>query len=188
MDYTAVNAKVRAMTTGDVKRILPWLPDKPRRELLSLMVPESIHGRGIHEYLPLWRRLHQCDKENRRALLPLIGMEIDLRNIVWMYRLKKYYGVSGVATYGKLIPIRHRLTEGQTRLMAEAGDPRQLLSVVSQGPYAGFFPSFNKPEKYLCLGLEARYKRQARLHPRSLAPVCAYLYAWQMKALGVAAW
>ena len=160
---------------GDgLRKISMWIPVKYLRDLLAMMMPET--ERGVSDYISLWRRLRYGCIADRRALLPLIGAEIDLRNIVWMYRLKEYYGVFGGVTYGRLIPIRYRLTEETMRKMADAKDCKALLAVVSQGPYAEVFPSFIKPERSLYHALAALYGKQARIHPDSLAPVCACLH------------
>jgi len=185
MGYTAVNTKIRAMGKRfgikDLDRILLWLPDKPSRDLLTAMMFER--ERGITGYLLLRRALRYACKADRRALTSLAGMEADLCNIVWMYRLKKYYGVTGDATYGRLIPIRYRLTEEMTRRMVSAKDEEGLLAIVSQGPYAAVFPSFERPERLMHQALVKQYNKQARLHPNTLAPVCAYLYEARMRAV-----
>jgi len=124
--------------------------------------------------------LHRLDAADRKAMLPVIGAEIDLRNIVWLYRLKEYYGVVGQAGCVRLIPVRYRLSSEvfQQMLTAEAG---ALLSVVKQGVYAGIFPDFLHPEMYVNRGLASAYARQTRLYQRGLAVVCRYFFARRMQ-------
>jgi V/A-type H+-transporting ATPase subunit C len=181
MNYTAVNTKISAMGTGDenYKRIVAWLPSKGLRDFIQLMMPGKT--RDIPDYLHLWKRIKQLDGSNRRALLPLVGMEIDLVNIVWMFRLKRYYGISGDKTYGWLIPVVYRLTQEQTRQMGNTQDDKGLLALLKQTPYGTVFADFDKPEQRMFSILEGQYKKTARLYPQSLAPVCDFLFTIQMK-------
>lgn len=186
MNYAAVNAKVRAMgadtespaRSDDLARISRWLPEKRLCDFVALMMGE----RDIPGYLYLWQRLHRLDKPNRRALSPLVGMEIDLRNLVWIYRLKHFYGVAGGETFGRLIPLRYRLSEGHMRQMADAKDEKSLLAIIAQSPYAAIFSALEGAEQAINRALTRQYKRQARLYPHTLAPVCRYLFARKMEA------
>jgi hypothetical protein len=183
MKYTAVNTKVHAMgADGDCQRVVAWLHDKKIRDFVQLMMPERIPNRDIPDYLLLWKKLNRLDKKNRRVLHPLIGTEIDLRNMIWMYRLKRFYNVAGDATYGRLIPIRYRLTEALTREMVDSKDEKNLHNRVALSPYAAVFPSFERPERLMYRALSALYKKAARYHPHSLAAVCAFLYEGFMRA------
>jgi V/A-type H+-transporting ATPase subunit C len=164
-----------------------WLHEKGPRNFIASLFPEAGPPRGINEYLSLWRKTNVLDKTNRPILRSLLGMEIDLHNIVWMYRLKRYYGVYGDGTYGFLIPVRHRLVPEMTKRMADAKDERRLLSVAAEGPYSRVFPHFERPEQLLYQALAAHYKKEAKAHPHSLAPVCGYLFAKQMEARNLTA-
>jgi vacuolar-type H+-ATPase subunit C/Vma6 len=175
----------RTSFAQDLKRILPWLHDKALRDFVALMTHEPERGRDISDYLTLWKRLHRMDNANRKALLPVVGMEIDLRNTVWIYRLKRYYKVTGGETFGRLIPLRYRITETQARQMADAKNGKDLLAVFAESGYASIFQSFERAEQAINLALALQYKKMARLYPHSLAAVCGYLFAKKMETQNV---
>jgi hypothetical protein len=184
-DYTVLcNAAVIKKDTGyndDVRRVLLWLQEKPLRDFVHLFMSVPGISRDIPLYLTLWKKLHSLDKNNRNALLPVLGMEIDLRNIVWAYRLKTYYNVQGNNLFGRLIPLRYRLNEAITCEIANAKTGKDLLVVLAKSPYTAIFPNFTHMEQKINHALAMQYKKQARLHPHTLAGVCRYLFAKQME-------
>ncbi|MCL2190144.1 MAG: V-type ATPase subunit [Defluviitaleaceae bacterium] len=180
MNYFALNAKVHAMY-GSAKsgegvsyafcrtQILRWVQDKKLRSFIADVFPMESVWRDIAHFMHVWARLHRLDRANRNALIPAMGAEIDLTNIVWMYRLKKFYGVTGSEVFGRLIPVRYRLSEGEMRTIAQAKD----VEVPSM--YASVLQDFTQPEQKIRREIARLYKKQARLHPQSLANVCALL-------------
>jgi len=172
MNYHALNTKIKAAQQQECD-YLRWLPSKSLRDFMHIY-------EGT-DPVATWKRLARLDKNNRQALAPTLGMEIDLMNIVWMYRLKKFYNVIGEGTFGRLMPVRYRLTEEETKQMALAKDEDALLTLVGNSPYGTVFPSFTRPELKAYTTLAIQHKKQARLHPNSLAPLCAELFALKME-------
>jgi V/A-type H+-transporting ATPase subunit C len=128
----------------------------------------------LHYYLRLWK-MKGVDKRNGLVLERVMGTEIDLRNIVWMYRLKKYYDVHGPDLYAHLIPVHHRLTRADIRRMAE-NDMEGFKKEVAAGPYrAVFAPGYGNPDRDMGLALSRLRHREAKRNPDTLAGAIAYL-------------
>ena len=190
MNYAAVNAKINAMGAKPMPEqisqaaisICRYIPDMQQRDYIMAAARPS-HTDSLHYYTAQWKRLARLDKPNPVALRPALGAEIDLNNILWMYRLKKYHGIVGDETYGYLIPLRYRLSREATRRMAEAATHEALLGELALSPYATDLGSLAgkpqaalTPEQALTKAVYHRYQTAARRYPNSLAAVMAYLH------------
>ena len=173
-----------------VTSICRYIQDKPLRDYINAIAATD---KDINFYLAQWKRAAKLGTQNKTALKHILGTEIDITNIIWMYRLKKYHRIKGSATYGYLIPIRHRLSNDATRHMAEAATIKALLEVVAQSPYGmavqftrvqsdwhgqNTQPSYKRlsPEGQLVNAISKHYQAAARRYPNSIAPVVAYLH------------
>jgi len=188
MKYAAINAKIKAMRSvrheaiaRQAADICRYIPGKLHRDYVKAMAQAGQTG-DIHYYTTQWKRLARLDKPNPAALKSILGAEIDLKNIMWMYRLKRYYRITGDATFGYLIPIRYKLSRDLTRRMADCITPAALLDEVASCVYAQDFehmtnmpPRVPTPEQMLLAATCRRYQAAARRYPDSLAPALAYL-------------
>ena len=59
-------------------------------------------------------------------------------NLTWIYRAKKYYGMSAAQIYALIVPIHYRLTREQIRRMAEAADVHELLEIMETTKYGRY--------------------------------------------------
>ena len=204
MNYSAINAKLRAMSARPTKNyeaisqavtsICLYIPSKNLRDYVIATALTVTQGGSIHFYMTQWKRLNRLDKPNRTVLRGILGAEIDLINILWMYRLKRYHRITGDATFGYLVPIRYKLSREITRRMAESATAKALLDEVADSPYAKDFGRLktgeytseawengrSTPEQMLAEIIGRRYQVAARRYPNSLAPVLAYLYKLRM--------
>jgi len=162
--------------------ICRYIQARPCRDYIAAMASPD---RDINYYLSQWKRVAKLDKQSKVALKHILGTEIDITNILWMYRLKKYHRVKGNDTYGHLIPIRYRLTQAQTQHMADASNPQTLLEAIAQSPYSTDIdftgatqlpPKQLSPEQQLFHAINKHYRRAVRRYPGTLATTAAYLY------------
>ena len=169
-------------------RICRYIPDKTQKDYVRAMAAPSGEG-SFQYYIAQWKRLGHLDKSNRIALRDALGAEIDLNNILWMYRLKRYHRIKGNETYGYLVPIRYRLSHEATQRMADCPTPKALLDEVAYGPYKtdivisqaqafnnGPYTGQSTPEQALAKAIQKRYETAARRYPNTLATALAYLY------------
>jgi len=217
MNYAAVNAKVRAMSARLIKpqdyesaiaemeseahlrqdifltavSICRYIPIKAHK---SYVMAEAKPAEDlIAYYMAQWKGLSQMNKPNHTALKGIVGAEIDLTNILWIYRLKHYHRVTGSGTYGYLIPIRYKLSHAKTQRMAEAGNLKALFDEVSDSPYGMDYIRMLtnegrvSPEQALVNIIDAKYQSAARRHPNTLAPTLAYLHRKKLEVNGLIA-
>ena len=162
-------------------RICRYIPDKINRNFLMQMA--EVNMGNIQYYTSQWKRLKQLDKANSVVIRGILGVEIDLNNILWMYRLKRYHRLKGDATYGYLIPIRYKLSQAITQRMAECKTPKELLDEIEKSPYSGELSKLKPtkgsrltPEQSLLKIIERRYELVARRYPNTLIPALSYIH------------
>jgi V/A-type H+-transporting ATPase subunit C len=135
----------------------------------------------LYYYIHLWKTKNNLpNKKNRRVLERVKGTEIDLRNILWMYRLKKYYNLHGASLYVHLIPICHRLNRADIRRMAESAGMEAFIQEAASGPYKNVFTAegavYTLPDRDIKRALASLHTREAKQNPDTLAVVIAYLF------------
>ena len=178
VNYAALNAKIAGrhnISAGDGAIMLRWLPRGQVRKLIEDMVAVPGYMRTVKDYIRIWKCARQLNNVNARVAQSILGTEIDLRNIVWLYRMKKFRGIMGEEAYGKLIPVRWRLKNSYWRRLTNALDESALLDVLANGPYANIFDSFVRPERALDAAVARVCRAEAKRYPKSIAALCGFL-------------
>lgn len=106
------------------------------------------------------------------------GSRIDLLNMTWIYRAKKYYQLPVGSMYTLVIPINYRLKDEEIRAMVMAesmGKLKELLEQTWYGKHALDF-EWDDLENLYRQFLRRLYWEERRKNPYSMAAVTAYLY------------
>jgi len=114
-------------------------------------------------------------KKHRIAMQRVIGAEIDMQNIIWLYRLKRFYQIFGDASYGYLVPIRHRLTKDEFIRLVQS-DTTGFMKELSQMPYANVFNDFRMAQRRLRDALCKRYKAEKGSYIAQLSEAVYEMY------------
>ncbi len=132
----------------------------------------------LYYYLNLWR---EKDKyllgENKKAVTDIIGTEIDLLNLAWLYRLKVFYNIATdkqILTY--LIPIKHRLKMPSISAMVAAKTREELSAEILKTPYGKYIVETDKPEKSLNKEMIRALRKTCMTSSNSLATTLNYIY------------
>ena len=216
MDYTAVNAKVKAMRAN--------LLTKPQYQLLcqsksgshyfeqlkgyqaysegrfsESMLSDSLNeeykrlrlfmgngeGRRIlylaeqQDFMKAWSfvRTLPASSANRQALTYIKGSEIDLNNLLRIYRLKRYF--QNAEIYPQLIPVCYKLSKENIKQMAESPGVGEFIVALKHSPYAGL--SFENAEisleREISFKVRHIYSKMEKRYPRSLAGVLGYFFS-----------
>ena len=66
----------------------------------------------LYYFSMMWKeRKGNWDKKDKEMLTKELGAKIDLLNLQWIYRAKKYYHMLAPDIYTLLIPIQHKTFE-----------------------------------------------------------------------------
>lgn len=106
------------------------------------------------------------------------GTQVDLLNILWIYRCKNYYTVSDSQIYSFLIPINHRVSSKEIKAMVEAPTNTELMEIIGQCFYGRNyqFDSLSSIESQFGGILNDIYLEAFKKSPYSLAAISAYFH------------
>ncbi|MCL2215692.1 MAG: V-type ATPase subunit [Defluviitaleaceae bacterium] len=123
----------------------------------------------------LWRKLGAVDKPSRSSLRRVLGTEMDLRNILWIYRLKQFHKIEGSAAVGHLLPAGYRLT--RVTELVECKDAPALVEALAKSPYGEIFSNpadFRLGEQALAKAVRAQFRAES--FRQNAACICKFLY------------
>lgn len=95
----------------------------------------------IYYFTKSWRLKDKILKgNNKKAMTLRLGTEIDLLNIMWIYRSKKMYDMSSADIFTYLIPINYKLTIAQLTKLIGAVTLDEYMNQLSSTKYKYFIP------------------------------------------------
>lgn len=100
-----------------------------------------------------FEKIYNLAKKVNKNLQFLIGTEIDLLNIIWIYRAKKYFGYSVEDTREILIPVNYKINKRIQEELLNCIDFNEIKTVLENTVYKNVFLDENEIEyekdKYL---------------------------------------
>ena len=106
------------------------------------------------------------------------GSKIDLLNLQWIYRAKKYYNMKPADIYLLLIPIHYKLSTDLVKEMVEAPGLEEFEAAVLRTTYSrhyNFRQNLTIEQMYTdCL--QYLYTTDQRRNPYSIAAINTYLF------------
>lgn len=119
-------------------------------------------------------------KMNVKILEKFFGTKLDLLNIQWIYRSKKYYNISEAQLYSMLIPIYYKLDETALKKLISATDINDFLKIF-ETTYYGMMSKKILYEKADIESFSAEIMRAVNLdsvrkNPYSVALLNSYLF------------
>ena len=123
--------------------------------------------------------------DDREMLDELFGIEADIKNILWIYRAKKYYGLSKEMLYRYMIPAHHRLQKAQIKEFVDA-DLDKFITLLKSSFYKEIivFPSEQAELQYTRYMFKVQ-KLSMKMNPYSLASVIGYMYLKETEVLNI---
>ncbi len=135
----------------------------------------------LYHFKWLWRLKDKfTDKDERNTLTQCFGSKLDLLNIQWIYRSKKYYHLETADIYTLLIPVNYRLKQSEITKMAETDSLEEFFTALG-GTHYGVL---SQTDLRISPDLEALYEQvmnrihsmTARKSPYSAAILNSYFY------------
>lgn len=133
----------------------------------------------VYYFTKSWKLKDQyLNGNNRKAFTHRIGTEIDLLNIMWIYRSKKMFdmGSADILTY--LIPINYRLSMAQLSKLISATSLEEFMNLLSTTKYKDFALSLRNGtmEQDYARIINKIYLYNITRYPASMAVVNYYLF------------
>lgn len=121
------------------------------------------------------RKLEQKDQE---MLTKELGAKIDLLNLQWIYRAKKYYHMLAPDIYTLLIPIQHKLSNQEFKDLVEAPSVEEFTRRLNETYYGKKYEFGEQVQMESVVNecVEHILTIAYRNHPYSLASIQQYLF------------
>lgn len=116
--------------------------------------------------------------KNREAFTQRIGTEIDLLNIMWIYRSKKMYDMNSAQIFTYLIPVNYKLGVSQLSRLVQAVTIDEFLTILNSSRYKSFVKFLKDGSmefEYVRL-INKIYLTNITRYPASMTSVNYYLF------------
>ncbi len=138
----------------------------------------------VYYFTKSWRLKDTVLKgNNRKAFTQRMGTEIDLLNIMWIYRSKKMYDMNSADIFTYLIPVSHKLTVSQLSRLVSSVTIDEFLNLLGTTRYKSFV-SFLKngtmEYEYIRI-INKIYLINMTRYPASMTVVNYYLFRKDME-------
>lgn len=135
----------------------------------------------LYYFKTIWKIKNKILSRNEQKLLDAcFGCRLDLLNLQWIYRAKKYYRLAPSDIYALLIPVNYKLCSTDISRLAEAPGMEEFFAVLKGTWYGStHYPDLNeKPDPELLYHeiLNRIYANAGRRHPYSIAILDSYLF------------
>ena len=185
LDYeTLIQSKNVADLVGNLKgsvyyKVLsPLVESKDRHNLFDIEMAVDLHF--------FMMMLKMKDKllsgNDWKSVTRSFGIEIDIMNIMMIYRCKRLFNLSKEATLNHVIPHWYRLSRGQLVQLAESRDVQEFKDLILKTKYRSIF---NVNEEHLWEANSLNYSyRMYKSHLRrdyfNIGTTMAYLHLKEM--------
>ena len=127
----------------------------------------------------LWKAKNSLDREDKEAFASWLGTDIDMLNIMWIYRGKKFWNFPDELIYTYILPIRYRLSAEDISKMVQAESAKALEDYVrSNTIYGELFDNHGEgifiEENYNYIA-HKKARSVMSAHPLTMAAVYAYI-------------
>ncbi|HIS56766.1 MAG: V0D/AC39 family V-type ATPase subunit [Lachnospiraceae bacterium] len=136
----------------------------------------------LYYFSYIWKTKDKVLKaKDRKVLTEVYGPRLDLLNVQWIYRAKKYYDMAPVYIYSLLIPCNYKIRPAVIKSLVECGSLDEFTAILSKTPYAA---AYRKETDGDILSIETLYTTilknifslANRRNPYSIACINSYLY------------
>ena len=134
---------------------------------------------NLYYFVSMWKDHKKILKDKELELFARdYGTQINMLNIQWIYRAKKYFSLSPPDIYALLIPIQYKISTGLVKEMVEAPTLEEFQNAVQKTSYARHY-DFGQNltvEKMYADYLYYLYTTDRRRNPYSIASINTYLF------------
>ncbi len=138
----------------------------------------------IYFFKKVWKlKDHILSGKNLKVVTMIYGTQIDLLNLLWTYRSKKFYDVETGKILASIIPINYKLSKQELTTLVEAVSVEEFMKLV-QNTYYGKLNDATNADSLELLYLQMYqqlYDTCSLKFPKSMAPVISFLYLKELE-------
>ncbi len=138
----------------------------------------------VYYFTKSWRLKDTIlSKNSRKAFTQRMGTEIDLLNIMWIYRSKIMYDMNAAQIFTYLIPVNYKLTPAQLSRLVQAVTIEEFINNLSSTRYRKFIEFLkNGTMEYEANRIINKiYLSNITRYPASMTTVNYYLFLKDME-------
>ena len=138
----------------------------------------------IYYFKSVWKAAHvQLGRDDMKIILKSYGTEIDLLNMQWIYRAKKYYGLSEAEIYAQIIPVYYKLHKKDIMNLVSTSGDDAFLHALQKVSYASKYhiSSPHEIERIYTRILNKIHDSEIRNDPYSIACIDSYFYSKEVE-------
>ncbi|HOO26989.1 MAG TPA: V-type ATPase subunit [Lachnospiraceae bacterium] len=133
----------------------------------------------LYYFTRLWKMINQqFSGLDLEILIRSYGYKIDILNMQWIYRCKKYYKVTTADICAMVIPINYKLHKEELTNLIESANIEEFDRIMKSTAYGKLYPDIsgdNLEEIYIYL-LDKINDTDSDRYPYSIAIINTYLY------------
>ncbi len=123
----------------------------------------------------------KLSNQDQKYFDEIIGTHIDLLNIQWIYRIKKYYNLSSGEILNYIIPFHFKIKREELQNMSQVNNAEDLLEHILYGPYQELLENAIKGvnnifERFFLNYIYRKLKQIKSKSFFSISNILAYLY------------
>lgn len=138
----------------------------------------------IYYFKKMWKLKDKKLKgDNLKVLTHRLGSEIDILNIMWLYRSKRFFNIHSTDSYSYIIPIHYKLRKEQLMKLIEAPSIEEFITILNTTYYKKISDTLidGTMEIYFQKIMMDIAEKNAARYSSSMAPVYAYLFKKQIE-------
>ena len=176
-DWTSIGSQISPYLDEDYAKIRCFINDSNiRRYLVNLLIKHRTSSDALHYYTNLWKdKDRYLSGASKDIAAKIHGTEIDMYNLICIYRLKKNYKPVKEFVYKHILPINYKLPPEMVSQLVETDTPaamREIIQSTCYGKYFGEGDSYSAFYK----ALSDVYKRVSYKNTNSIAPIIYYFF------------
>ncbi len=156
-----------------------YAPLKKLKDAQNVTLYDYNLALDLYTFTSTWREQKKVlKKDDLELFIRDRGSKIDLLNLQWIYRAKKYYNMKPADIYLLLIPIHYKIPMDLIKEMVEAPGLDEFQTAVARTTYARHY-TFQENltiEQMYSECLHYLYTVDVRRNPYSIAAVNTYLF------------
>ena len=178
-DGTSLERQLFSSLYDDYIKIKGFINDNAIRKYLEKLL---LKGGDLHYYTNLWKAKNKLLKGiNKDIATSVTGTEIDMQNIIRIYRLKIYYKPAKEYIYKHILPINYKISSEMIMQMAEADNEVNLLTLIKSTHYGEYFSEEQRIEESFYEAQSLAYKHARKRSQNSIAPVICYIFRKELE-------
>lgn len=140
----------------------------------------------MYYYKKLLAQLDLVSGTDKKLAMNTLGLEADLKNIMWVYRGKHYYKVSKEILYRYHIPYRYKLSKENLKKLMNANDVEDIIQILKKTPYNEVLsPDEHYWEKEFYEYILDVHDRNIGMYPFSIAPIMGFMFAKEVEIMNI---